>query len=242
MLPESRETKPAIGVMAPHAGYVYSGPTAADVFSRVEIPETIVILSPNHTGMGKPVSVWPDGAWQTPLGEVPVQATLSSLLLESDSGFEKDHDAHTREHAIEVQLPLLQYLREDIHIVPITVFSQSPKNLIALGTSLAQAIRKFDKPVLVVASTDMTHFENARSAEEKDRLALKRIQEMDPQGLIETVRENQISMCGYAPTAIMLQYAKEAGAATAEITGYTNSGDVSGDFNSVVGYAGAILY
>ncbi len=240
--PESRDERTAVGIMAPHAGYVYSGAIAAHVLSCVEIPGTIVILSPNHTGMGRPVSIWPDGAWQTPLGDVPVETELIEILLEFDSMFEKDYDAHAREHSIEVQLPLLQYMRNDVHIVPITISSHSPDKLIALGTSLSGAIRRFNKPVLVLASTDMTHFEDARSAEEKDRLALNRIQEMDPEGLIQTVRENRISMCGYAPTAIMLQYANESGAANVEITGYTHSGEVSGDFNSVVGYAGAIIY
>jgi AmmeMemoRadiSam system protein B len=211
------------------------------VYSRIHIPATAIILSPNHTGMGVPYSVWSMGDWQTPLGPVPVNSELRDHVLDSDPLYQKDTKAHLREHSIEVQLPFLRYLRSDISIVPITVAAASATQLIQAGKSLSRAVTAYGKPVLVIASSDMTHFEPAEKAREKDETALAKVEGLDARGLVDIVLSRSISMCGYAPTAMMLAYSVAMNAAGADIVGYCNSGDASGDFSSVVGYAGAII-
>lgn len=231
----------AVAAVVPHAGYPYSGPVAGAVYARLELPETVVIMAPNHTGLGRPIAVWDTGAWLTPLGRVAVDEALASALLEQFSAATSDDQAHLAEHSIEVQLPFLQTRRADVAILPIVLSHRSLATLKELGECLAGLVEQQAGGVLVLASTDMTHFQPQEVAERYDRLALERVLALDPDGLWQVVLENDISMCGYMPTAAALAYARARGATSAELVRYETSGDRTGDRRSVVGYAGVII-
>ncbi len=230
----------AVGVVVPHAGYLYSGAVAGEVYSQIVLPEVCVVLSPNHTGRGAEAAIMCRGRWQTPLGEMAVDETLALAILERSELLEEDSTAHRREHAIEVQLPFLQVLGTKA-FVPITLMTLSFKQCAAIARAVADAVRDSGRTVLLVASSDMTHYESHDAAAQKDRLALDRVEALDPQGLYETVRQQAISMCGVIPTTIMLLAAKALGATRARTVRYATSGEVSGDFAQVVGYAGVIV-
>ena len=235
------ETKyKAMGVIVPHAGYVYSGETAGAVFSSVEIPSLIIILGPNHTGMGPRISVMNKGEWRTPLGDVVINEPLAGQILRNCKKASKDSEAHEREHAIEVQLPFLQVLKKSFTFVPITLREHEADNLKALAEAIAESIT--GKDVLLVASTDMTHYESTEIAKEKDSYVLKAIEALDPEKMLKEVEEKDISMCGWMPVYVAMHAAKILGAKEGKIVRYTNSGEKSGDFSSVVGYGGAVLY
>ncbi len=240
LIPAVQEKEDAFAVVSPHAGYVYSGAVAGETFARVQIPETVVILGPNHHGRGEALALGVSD-WSMPLGKVPIERTLADAVLRRSRVIVGDDTAHLYEHSLEVQVPFLQYLQEKLKIVPIVVSHVSYSVCQEAAMDLAAAIREFTAPVLIVASTDMTHYESRRSASSKDRLALERVLAMDPEGLYETVVGNRISMCGIMPTTIALLAAMELGAREAELVRYTDSGAVSGDTNQVVGYAGLII-
>ena len=231
--------RPVTGVLAPHAGYVYSGKVAGATYARVDVPERAVVMCPNHTGRGAAISVWPDGGWLTPLGRVPLDQPLTSALLASDLAV-ADREAHRFEHALEVQLPFLQLRRPEVAIAALCLGPLSFARCEALGKAMAEAVRR--RPALLVASSDMSHYLPARLAREKDMRALGRLLALDPQGLHEVVRREDISMCGYVPATVMLVAALELGAREAELVRYGNSAEASGDEESVVGYAGAVVY
>ncbi len=230
----------AMGVVVPHAGYLYSGAVAGEVYAHVLAPEVCVVLSPNHTGLGAEASIMCRGRWRTPLGELPVDEALASAILERSPLLQDDSVAHLREHAVEVQLPFLQVLGTTA-FVPITLMTLSFKKCAAVAEALGGAIRESGRPVLLVASSDMTHYESREAAARKDRLALDRVEALDPQGLYETVREQGISMCGVIPTTIMLLAARALGATRSRTVRYATSGEISGDYAQVVGYAGVIV-
>jgi len=232
---------PALAAMVPHAGYFYSGPVAGAVYGRLDMPETVVILAPNHTGMGQPISVWSTGEWLTPLGRLQVDEVLAAAVLENFPPAAADTQAHLREHSIEVQLPFLQVLRPDVKILPIVLTVDSVATLEELGDCLAALVTEHTAAALVLASTDMTHFQPQEVAERYDRLALERVLALDPDGLWQVVLENDISMCGYMPTTAALAYARARGASSAELVRYETSGDRTGDRGSVVGYAGVVV-
>ena len=230
----------ALAVVSPHAGYVYSGGVAGETLARVRIPDTVVILGPNHHGRGEPLGLGTED-WQMPLGNVPVNRELAELILGSSSVITEDEVAHAYEHSLEVQVPFLQYLNSGVRIVPIVVSHVPYQVCVEAAQDMARAIREYQQEVLVVASTDMTHYESRESASRKDHLALARIRELDPHGLYETVVGNRISMCGIMPTTIALLAALEFGASKAELVRYADSGEASGDTRQVVGYAGMII-
>jgi AmmeMemoRadiSam system protein B len=240
-LTPSGEKKRAIGVVSPHAGYVYSGKVAGMVFSRVVIPESVIILGPNHRGVGPGVAVMARGSWEMPSGVVPIDEGLARTILESSKLVAEDERAHALEHSLEVQVPFLQALRPDFRLVPIALGRLSLPECLALGGKLASAIKGHTGDVLIVASSDMTHYEPAREAEKKDRMVIDQILRLDPDAVYQTVRDNGITMCGVVPVTIMLAAARELGAQGAELAGYMTSGDTSGDYGSVVGYAGVII-
>jgi AmmeMemoRadiSam system protein B len=242
MVPEvaASDKQEAIAVVSPHAGYVYSGPVSAETIARVKVPDTVVILGPNHHGRGEPLALGVED-WHMPMGDVPVNKKLASLILERSTVIREDESAQEYEHSLEVQVPFLQYFNNSLEIVPIVVSHVTFAACQEAARDLASAIRDFDKPVLLLASTDMTHYESRRDASRKDRLAIERIEAMDPQGLYETVVGNRISMCGIIPTTIVLLAAIELGATRANLVRYTDSGEASGDTNQVVGYAGLII-
>jgi MEMO1 family protein len=235
----------AIGCVAPHAGYVYSGGVAGAVYARVQVPERCVILCPNHTGKGRPLAVMANTTWQTPLGEVAADADLSARLLHRFGGLEEDSAAHRSEHAIEVQLPFLQALQPNLSIVPIAVGTSDLHALSGLGEALADVIAAAEeegkKKVLIIASSDMNHYESDAVTRVKDRKAIERVLAMDARGLWEVVINEDISMCGFGPTVVMLTAAKLLGATSATLVKYATSGEVSGDYEAVVGYAGIVV-
>ena len=235
----------AIGCVAPHAGYIYSGGVAGAVYARVEIPACCVILCPNHTGKGRPLSIMANTTWQTPLGEVAADAEMGARLLRRFPALEEDSAAHRGEHAIEVQLPFLQAQQPELQIVPITVGTSNFDVLRGLGEALADVIAEVKEDrkenVLIVASSDMNHYEPDAVTRVKDHKAIERVLAMDARGLWEVVMNEDITMCGFGPTIVMLTAAKLLGATSATLVKYATSGDVSGDYESVVGYAGIIV-
>jgi AmmeMemoRadiSam system protein B len=236
----------AIGCVAPHAGYIYSGGVAGAVYSRLEIPERCVILCPNHTGKGSALAVMANTAWQTPLGEVAADADLSAQLLDRFPALEESSAAHRGEHAIEVQLPFLQAQRPELKIVPIVIGTSDFDVLRGLGEALADVIAVPEeengaKKVLIIASSDMNHYESDAITRVKDHKAIERVLALDARGLWEVVMNEGISMCGFGPTTVMLTAAKRLGATSATLVKYATSGDVSGDYEAVVGYAGIIV-
>ena len=231
----------AIGCVAPHAGYIYSGGVAGAVYSRLKIPERCVILCPNHTGKGRPLAIMASTTWQTPLGEVAADADMSARLLHRFPALQEDSAAHRAEHAIEVQLPFLQALRPELKIVPIAFGTSDFNVLRGLGEALADVIANQKKKVLIIASSDMNHYESDAITRVKDHKAIERVLTMDARGLWEVVLHEDISMCGFGPTVVMLTAAKLLGATSATLVKYATSGDVSGDYESVVGYAGIIV-
>ena len=232
------EKEPALGCIVPHAGYMYSGHVAGALYASLALPKTYVLLCPNHTGMGAPLAIMSEGAWETPLGQVPIDAELAGSLKEKFPLLCEDRLAHQTEHALEVQLPFLQTLEKDFSFVPITVGTSRLDALQGLGHAIAEAIRGQEDPVMVIASSDMNHYESDSVTRVKDRKAIDRILAIDPEGLHQTVQREHITMCGYGPAVAMLTAAKILGATQAELVKYATSGDVSGDKDWVVGYAG----
>ncbi len=241
--PDVAEAKiAAIGCIAPHAGYVYSGAVAGALYRRLRLPRRCVILCPNHTGQGEPLAIMSEGAWHTPLGDAPIDEEIATELKAATPLLIEDPEAHQYEHALEVQLPFLQILRPDFRFVPIAVGTSNFESLNALGEAMAAVLAELAEPVLIVASSDMNHYENDAITRTKDRRAIEQVLALDPRGLYETVRQGQISMCGYAPATIMLTAARKLGATKAELIRYATSGDVSGDRDTVVGYAGIAVF
>lgn len=231
----------ALGVLAPHAGYIYSGRAAGETLGAVRIPDTVLLLGPNHTGRGTPASIMGSGAWRTPLGDVAIDAALAGALKAACPQLVEDHTAHDQEHSLEVMLPFLQYANPAVTIVPIAFMLRSAKTIEEVGRCVGRTLKEYGREVLIVASSDMTHYESAEEAREKDMAALERIVALDPAGLLATVFGNGITMCGVVPAAVMLWATRELGANRARLTVYTNSGEVSGDTSSVVGYAGVVV-
>ena len=230
-----------IGLVSPHAGYIYSGPVAGAVISRIKFKDTFIIMGPNHTGRGKPLSIMTQGTWETPLGEVEIDSELGKQILATSSYLQEDEVAHQYEHSIEVQLPFLQYFKPDIKIVPIVLAYSSGDIYKEIGKDIAKAVKDLNKEVVIIASSDMTHYEPQSSAQRKDTQAIEAILDLNEDELLKRVDELNISMCGYAPTTSLISAAKELGATGAELVKYQTSGDTSGDYSSVVGYAGIII-
>jgi AmmeMemoRadiSam system protein B len=239
MTDKKAEKKKAIAVVAPHAGYEYSGPVAGAVFSSVAIPRTVVVLGPGHREIGSLFAIQDEGSWLTPLGESPIEPALAALVMKHCALVTADDRAHLWEHSLEVELPFIQYFEKQAAIVPICIsYEAEYDDLESLGRGLAEAVRAFGRPVLIVSSTDMSHYVSQKTAEAKDSLAIRKILDLDARGLFDTVRGEAISMCGYQPTTSVVVAARELGAAGAELIKYQTSGERTGDFAQVVGYAG----
>jgi MEMO1 family protein len=229
------------GCIVPHAGYMYSGHVAGAVYAGIEIPARAILIGPRHYPRGEPLAILPDGAWQTPLGNAPIDEPLSKALLYEFPRLRTDAVAHQREHSLEVQIPFLQLLRNDIHFCPIVLATDRFPVLDDLGHALARVVRAQPDPVLVIASTDMNHYESDAVTRVKDRKAIDRVQALDARGLFDTVRNEGISMCGYAATVAVLVAMKNLGATEATLIRYATSGDINGDRSRVVGYAGFLI-
>ncbi|HEY7528369.1 MAG TPA: AmmeMemoRadiSam system protein B [Candidatus Deferrimicrobiaceae bacterium] len=228
----------ARGIVVPHAGYVYSGAVAGEVFSSVEIPGRLVIFCPNHTGLGADAAVMSRGAWKMPWGDAPIDEELAGRLLAASPVLSEDRSAHSREHSLEVQLPFVRRFRTDFRFVPIALGRLSLPDCRSLGEAVAGVLREEPTPPLLIASSDMTHYEPDAIVRKKDEKAISRILALDPEGLYRTVRSERITMCGVIPATVMLFAALSLGAREARLIKYATSGEVSGDYGQVVGYAG----
>jgi len=233
-----------VGLVCPHAGYIYSGPVAAKSYfelARDGKPYKIVIIGPNHTGAGSGVSMMSEGIWETPLGQVGVDTEMASAIAKASDIIDLDDQAHLYEHSIEVQLPFLQYvLKTKFDFVPICMMMQDLETSVEIGKAIGQALK--GKDALVIASSDMTHYESAESAKRKDHLATDAILALDDAKLQETVESHRISMCGHGPVASMIVASKILNAKTAQLLGYSTSGDITGDSGEVVGYLAASIH
>ena len=241
LVDEKAEKEEVIGMLSPHAGYIYSGAVAGAAISRIKFKDTFVIIGPNHTGNGRPFSIMTEGVWRTPLGMVEIDSELGKQILTSSEYLQEDRIAHQYEHSIEVQLPFLQYFKPDIKLVPIILAPASGDIYKEIGRGIAQAIKELNKEVVIIASSDMTHYEPQQSAQEKDARAIEAVLDLDEDELLERVQQLNISMCGYAPAVTLIAAAKVLGVSGAALLRYQTSGDTNGDYGSVVGYAGIVL-
>ena len=240
-LSPTEKTISAIGCVVPHAGYIYSGHVAGALFARLNIPQRCIVLCPNHTGVGQPLAIMSRGAWKTPLGKIAVDSSLADALKHRYSLLTEDADAHRAEHAVEVELPFLQAKSPDFTFVPIALGTAKFDVLESLGQAIGDVAKDEPEPVLIIASSDMNHYENDKITRMKDHKAIERILALDARGLFDVVMNEDISMCGFGPTAAMLTAAKRLGATAAELIRYATSGDISGDGEMVVGYASIVV-
>lgn len=245
---KARAPRRACAVMAPHAGYVYSGGVAGKVFAAIEVPRRVVLLGPNHTGRGPRISVMASGAWEVPGARVSIDEELAAAILAEFPLARADHEAHQFEHSLEVEVPFLVARQPALRIVPVVLGVLSANDAIGFGEALHRAVtrvreahRNLGEDVLVVASSDMSHYLPDETARRVDQTALAPLLAFDPEGLYRTVVDHDISMCGFIPATAMLAYARQAGAARPELVAYATSGDAFGDKSRVVGYAGVVL-
>lgn len=241
LMEEKAEKKDALGLVSPHAGYIFSGEVAAYCFSRVKLTETVILLGPNHTGNGAPFSIMTEGIWQMPLGDVEIDAWLAKGVLRKSNYLKEDAQAHLYEHSIEVQLPFLQYNSAEVKIVPIVLSSADVETYNEIGRAIAGAVKETGKSCLIVASSDMTHYQPQEKAKANDDLAIEAILKLDGKELLRRIEKYNITMCGYGPVVCMLCASKELGAKSARLLKYRTSGDACGDYSSVVGYAGILV-
>jgi AmmeMemoRadiSam system protein B len=227
--------------LVPHAGYVYSGHVAGEVYRHIEIPARVILLGPRHFPRGAPLAILSDGAWKTPLGMAPIDHLLAEKIVRAFPPLREDAVAHSTEHSLEVQLPFLQRLVSSFAFVPIVIGPAQWGHLEALGHALAGVIAAEREPVLLIASSDMNHYESDAITRVKDHKAIDQILALEPRKLFDTVRDEKISMCGYAAAVAALIAAHELGASNGELICYATSGEVNGDMREVVGYAGIVI-
>ncbi len=242
LIPDEIAHHELLACISPHAGYVYSGSVAGRLFAHLGIPERVIVLGPNHTGAGARVAVAPHEDWSTPLGRLPVDTELAQRLAEVYPGAELDPRAHWREHSIEVQLPFLMRRRPDLKILPVVLKHLGLDECLEFGRVLAGLIGDLGEPVGIVASSDMSHYQPDDVARTLDHLAIDAAVERDPTQLYETVHREGITMCGVVPATVALTAANLLGAVDAHLVSYATSGDVSGDYSAVVGYAGVCIH
>jgi AmmeMemoRadiSam system protein B len=237
------EGKPvkALAAVAPHAGYIYSGGVAGRVFASIVVPKRCVVLCPNHTGMGANAAVWTRGSWKIPTGTIPVDERLAESILKLSDDLKDDPTAHMAEHSLEVELPFMLERQPELSIVPVAISRVNMDGIRRIGKAIADAIKASKEDVLIVASTDMNHYESDAATRKKDELAIEKVLALDPEGLVSTCAAERISMCGVLPTAIAIVASKELGAREARLVAHATSGDISGDRDAVVGYAGFII-
>jgi AmmeMemoRadiSam system protein B len=235
------DKRPAHGCVVPHAGYMYSGQVAGAVYSALEIPSRLILIGPRHFPRGEPLAILSEGGWATPLGEAKIDEELAAEIRREFPRLREDAVAHEREHSLEVQIPFLQRLVGNFQFVPIVLGTNRYGVLEELGHAVAKVVAAQRDPVLVVASSDMNHYDNDALTRVKDEHAIARVLALDPRGLYDTVRREEISMCGFAATVAMLVAARDLGATQAELVRYATSGDINGDRERVVGYAGIVI-
>lgn len=227
--------------LVPHAGYVYSGRVAGEVYRRMESPGRVILIGPRHYPRGAPLAILSEGAWQTPLGAAPIDDLLAEKIVRAFPLLCEDAVAHSAEHSLEVHIPFLQRLVPSFAFVPIVIGPAHWDTLEALGHALASVIASEREPVLLIASSDMNHYESDAVTRVKDRKAIDQILYLDAYKLFETVRDEKISMCGYAAAVAAVIAARNLGATRAQLVRYATSGEVNGDMQEVVGYAGMLI-
>jgi len=233
--------KKALGIVSPHAGFIYSGIVSGAVFSGVKPAASYIVIGPNHTGRGRPFSLMKIGAWLTPFGRIQVNKRLAGDLLKRSRFLQDDPVAHAFEHSVETQIPFVQFVNEGATFVPIILSNAGVDIYREIGNDIAESIKQYPSDVLIVASSDMTHYEQQKIVVDKDKEAINAILELDEEKLLKKIKDFDISMCGYAPVVVMLCATKKLGAKHAELVKYQTSGDASGDYSAVVGYAGIIV-
>ncbi|MDA2912772.1 AmmeMemoRadiSam system protein B [Acidobacteriia bacterium AH_259_A11_L15] len=231
----------AVGCLVPHAGMMYSGHVAGAVYGRLQAAQSYIILCPNHRGLGHPFAINCTGEWETPLGNVPIDTSLATELKQAYARLEDNAEAHRLEHSLEVQLPFLQHLQGSFRFVPIALSVGSYEPLEELGHAIARVMARREPRALLVASSDLNHYDPDPINRQKDRRVIDRLLELDPRGLYDTVRREGITMCGYEPGVVLLTAARDLGAHSAELIRYATSADAGGDPSGVVGYAGIII-
>ncbi len=241
LLHSTKEAQTATAIIVPHAGYVYSGAVAGELLAQTRIPQTVLLFGPNHYGLGNDIACSAADAWQTPLGQVPIEKGLRSRLCEQIPEIAQDERAHYQEHSLEVMIPFLQQRQPELQIVPIALRPLSLEQCLQLGSAVASVLHAFSEEVLLLASSDMNHFLDADTTYRLDHLAIDAMTTFDPQRLFATVNENRISMCGVLPAVVVMQAAKELGASQCQLVRYAHSGQVNGDNSRVVGYAGLMI-
>lgn len=228
-----------LGLISPHAGYAYSGPVAAHSYYELASdgkPDLVIVVGPNHRGLGAPLAVGHCDIWRTPLGEVPVDIEAAKQIVLATQGAQLDDVAHIAEHSIELQIPFLQFLYGNaFSIVPIAILAQEPSMCIQLGQAIASVMK--GRNAVVIASTDLTHYESHQMATKKDHIAIERILQLEIADLFEVIRRYGITMCGPGPITTAVVACKEMGASSARLLRYATSGDIAGGFEHVVGYA-----
>jgi AmmeMemoRadiSam system protein B len=232
------------GLIAPHAGYVYSGPVAANSYLELAedgMPETVVILCPNHTGMGSGLATMTNGSWLTPLGEVEIDQEFATELVNYYPLLDDDPSAHLQEHSCEVQLPFLQEISTNFQMVPVCMMMQDVETSRELGEAIAHTVAKLGRDTVVIASTDFTHYQPQEVAQAHDQKVLQAIAKMDEVEMIQRIQEYQVTMCGYGPVTATIEASRIMGAQKTSILQYATSGDTGGDKDSVVGYASAVF-
>ena len=243
-IPEIGNKRSIKGVIAPHAGYVYSGPVAAHTYHEIAedgFPETFVILCPNHTGMGSGVSTMNQGSWETPLGLADIDGEFADLMIKNAGIIDSNPEAHLKEHSAEVQLPFLQYLNPDFQFVPVTMWMQDIETATEIGVSIEKTASELGRDVVVIASTDFTHYQPQDIAHKQDMKVIDAIKAMDEKRMMNRVMELNVTMCGYGPVAATMVASKKMGATLCEMKKYATSGDATGDKSSVVAYASAVF-
>jgi AmmeMemoRadiSam system protein B len=231
----------ARGCVVPHAGYMYSGHVAGAVYASIEIPPRCILLGPRHFPRGEAMAILTEGSFATPLGEAEIDSALARELAHEFPRLREDTVAHEREHSLEVQIPFLQRLAGDFRFVPVVLATDRYPVIEELGYAIARVVAGQKESVLVIASSDMNHYESDAVTRAKDERAVARILALDPHGLYDTVRREQISMCGYAATVAMLVAVRELGATETRLVRYATSGDINGEREHVVGYAGIVI-
>ena len=239
MVNPEQEKKKAIALVSPHAGYIYSGPVAGALYSSVSLPDKLILLGPSHRMIDSKFAMVREGSWLTPFGEVQVDSEMADKILSQSDLFTVDEAAHANEHSIEVQLPFIQYFNKNVSMVPISIgYHATFEELEELGAAVADCAGNAGQDVLIVASTDMSHYVSHEEAKRMDFQAIEEIQNLSPRGLYNVVTLKNISMCGVQPTAGVMVASLLLGAQSASLIKYQTSGEISGNYGEVVGYAG----
>jgi AmmeMemoRadiSam system protein B len=231
----------ALVVVVPHAGWMYSGATAGAAYAAVRVPDCVIMLGPNHHGLGSPYAVADTGTWRTPVGDASICEPLAKALLKNCALLTADRHAHSAEHSLEVQVPFLLRRNPNVQIVPILIGGAGRKDLREIGAAIARTVQESGERALLLASSDLNHYEDQETSNRKDKLALDAMVSLDEEMLLRQVAAHDISMCGVLPAYIVLVAAKALGAKRAELLDYRTSGDVNGDYSAVVGYGAVVI-